>query len=433
MKNIFLSVGFMVLELMLTGCSTKEKIVGDRENIILPSEMNEGEVEFDHSPVILDEPQYNKSFSQSFMTSQKSYGPIAFPFIGREIWSANVGYESGNSLKITSSPIVAEGKVFCIDAAGIVHALDSKTGKKIWSSSTTIIDKDGQIGGALAYENGKLIVTSSFSECFAMDAKNGKVIWRIKLPAPCKGDGITIYEGMAFVSCSNSSLQVIDIENGKTIWSHTGMVADSTYIGSSGVAIGDGLVFVAYPSGEIYALLLVTGEPVWDGMITKTSLTDASRAFSHPRACPVYKDGFVYFSSANGQTCAFSAKTGAKVWQRNYGSVQTPIVSGNSIFIFNEKSEIVCLNTKNGNPRWITMIDKNTSDIRDWYGMILIDQGLAMFSPNGRVVIVSPHDGKIQAIKSVNLGFDGNVSLNPVIADSILYVLSDSARLSAYK
>lgn len=433
MKQYFLNIQLVALCVLLASCSTKEHIDGTRENIVLSSEINEEAVDFDHSPVVLSNPQLNLSYPQSFMTSSKTHDPIVFPFIGREIWSANAGYESGVALRIASSPVVAEGKVFCIDAGGIVSAFDAKNGKKLWSTSTTIIDKDGQIGGALAYEDGKLIVTSSFAECFALDAKSGQILWRIKLPAPCKGDGITVYEGKALISCSNSSTQVVDINTGNTVWSHTGMSTDSTYIGSAGIAIGDGLAFVAYPSGEICALLLVTGELVWDGIISKTSLTDASRAFSHPRACPVYKDGVVYFSSANGQICAFDAKNGTRLWSSNYGSTQTPIVNGNSIFVFNGKSELVCLNAQNGKPKWITSLEKNVADVKDWYGMILIDQGIAMFSPDGQVSIVSPQDGSIKARRSVSLGFKGSLSLNPVVADSILYVLSDSAVLSAYK
>lgn len=431
MKNmIYCGISCIILCTLLISCSSKDPILGERESIILSSDLDEKLV-FDKSQVVIDPSKENSEFLQSFMNSNKTYNPIKFSFPSKKIWSVKLGYESGDSLKITSAPVVADGKVFCMDAGGGVYAINQKTGEKIWKISTTLTGKDGQVGGALAYDNGRLIVSSSFSECFLIDAQTGKIIWRIKLPAPCKGDGITVYDGKAFLSCSNSSLQVIDIGSGKTIWSHTGMLVEASYIGSAGVAVGNGLVFVAYPSGEIYALLLVNGEQVWDAMFSHTSLTNAARAFSHPRACPVLKDNIVYFSSASGQTCAFEATTGNKLWSCNYGSVQTPIVSGNSMFIFSGKSELVCLNIQTGITRWIISLDKKNTDIRDWYGQILIDDGLAMLSPNGKLSLVSVYDGIIK--KTEYLALSGGVSLNPVISNSMMYILSDDAELSAYK
>jgi outer membrane protein assembly factor BamB len=333
---------------------------------------------------------------------------------------------------MTAAPVAAEGKVFCIDAGGIVYAFDQKNGKRLWRVSTTIVGKDGQIGGAIAYDAGRVIVTSSFAECILLDSKDGKILWRIKLPAPSKGDGITVMNGKAFITCSNSCLQVIDIDNGKVLWSHSGMVSGSTYIGDSAVAIADGIVYAVYPSGEIYALLEETGAVIWDSMMTKFSLTNVAHAFSHLRACPVVKDGAVYVTAANGQTAAFNAKSGKLLWKSNYGGLQTPVVSGNSIFIFNCQSEVVCLNRHSGKKRWERKLTSVPKEISDWYGMLLLKDLLLLVSPSGTLMYVSIHDGKIRKTIKLNDSGDG-ISMNPIIANRTMYLLLNCGKIVAYR
>jgi outer membrane protein assembly factor BamB len=424
------SVCVLAFCLLCIGCSEKEQLHGERENIVLSEDIKNSSEIIDRSPVIIDSGSINHEFSQRFMNHTHYYAPLNFSTSPENIWTVKLDYESSKAIRITSSPIIADGKIFCIDAGGIVYAVDQKTGAQIWRTSTTLVEKDGQIGGAIAYCNDRLIVTSSFSECFSLEAKTGKILWRIKIPAPCKGDGITIYEGKAFISCSNSSLHVIDVSSGKILWSHSGTITDSSYIGSASVAIDDGIVFVAYQSGEIYALLLETGVAIWDTAFSKISLTNAARAFAHPRACPVVKNGIVYFVAANEQTSAFGTKTGKRLWVSSYGGLQTPTVSGNSIFIFNSRSELVCLNRYSGVLRWISHLDPTLEEPHNWYGQILVRDHLAMLSPNGNLSFVSVYDGKVKKMIKIN---EEEISVNPVIADSIMYILSSDRELSAYK
>ncbi|MDR2724361.1 MAG: PQQ-binding-like beta-propeller repeat protein [Holosporaceae bacterium] len=423
------------LGLILNGCSSKDVLKGVREDVIA-SEIDEEIIKKkDSTPVVEDQRvESNSQFLQPHFNASHCYPPLQFSVTSSvaEYWRSKLDFETTPALRMAASPIVAEGKVFCIDAGGIVYAFDQQNGKRLWRKSITIAGKDGQIGGAIAYEGGRLVVTSSFAEGFSLDAKDGKILWRIKLPAPCKGDGITIHNGKAFVMCSNSSLHCIDINSGKILWSHAGMTADSTFLGCTAAAVDDGVVYFAYPSGEVYALLEETGAALWDAMLSKFSITNTASAFSHPRACPVVKDGVVYFVSANAQTSAFDVKNGKLLWRNDFGGVQTPIVSGNSIFILNSKSEVVCLNKETGNKRWSAKLTEDTKEIADWYGMILVKDHLLMVAPRRRMICLSLGDGKIKKTIDMNDGWD-RVSVNPVVANGVLYILMDCGRIVAYK
>lgn len=422
-----------VIALFLAGCSKDNVIRGKREDITLAEIdgdiINEQDIEL----TIVDEAEKNTAYAQSYVNASHCYAPLMFgenPVLIRDL---AIDFKNSKSIKMASSPVFADGKLFFADAGGIIYAFDEKTGKRLWRISTTIVGKDGQIGCGIAYCSGKLIVTSSFAECFAINADDGSIIWRIKLPAASKGDGITIHNGKAFIVCSNSSLHAINIDNGKVVWSHSGMIADLTYLGCAGVAISADAAYVAYPSGEVFALMVETGIPLWDSVLSKFSLTNASHAISHPRACPVVYKDMLYVVGSNEQTVAFDVKTGQVIWRANYGGIQTPSVRGNSIFIANSNSEIVCLNRMNGKKRWETTMKLGEYDLPSgWIGQLLIKDYLLMISPDGHMFYISIYDGKVK--KNIEIDdADEGITVNPIIANEALFILMNCGRVVTYK
>ncbi|MDR0555466.1 MAG: PQQ-binding-like beta-propeller repeat protein [Holosporaceae bacterium] len=430
-KKTYVSLG--CVGLLICGCSSKEHLKGKREELIVSELSGQSLEETDSSPVVVDEKEDNSGECvQPHYTASHYYMPRKFSLDPSKIWSSSLDFEASSEIKMTAAPVVAEGKVFCLDAAGIVYAFDQKSGARLWRKSTTLIGKDGQIGGALVYDKGRLVVTSSFAEGVCFDAGSGSILWRIKLPAASKGDGITIDNGKAFILCSNSSLHCVDIANGKILWAHSGMISNTAFIGCSCVAIEDGVIYCAYPSGEIFALLEETGAVIWDAMLSKFSLINAASAFSHPRACPVVKDGVVYFVAANAQTSAYDTRSGKLLWKNDFGGVQTPIVSGNSIFVFNARSEVACLNRLTGKPRWVKSYTRNEKEIADWCSMVLLKDYLLMISPSGLLTFLSLRNGSIKKVVRISESGEG-VSVNSTIAGGRLYLLMNSGKIVVYR
>lgn len=418
-------VSAILLGVMLSGCSSDEKIDGKREELIPSLSIS---VDMDSSIAELDAATESQDYAQPFFNATHCYNPLALNTNLKERWTSDLDFSVSKELQVTASPIVADGKVFCVDAGGVVYAISKSTGKRLWRLSTTIEKKSGQIGTAMAYVDGKLIVTTTFGECFSIDANTGKILWRVKLLGICKGDGVTVSKNKAFIMCSNSRLQVLDVNTGKTLWSHSGVKPDTTFIGSSGVAVSNGVAYVAYPSGEIFALREDTGSISWNAALSKYSLINGAQTISHPRACPVVKGDLIYFVSSNGQTVALDKNTGSNVWSCEFGGLQTPSVSGNSLFVLDSQAGLICLNRSNGKVRWSTrLVSENR--VFNWYGQFLTKDFVVLLSPAGELIYVSVKTGKIDHIVKLN----ENVSVNPVVANGQMFILCDSGKVKAYK
>ena len=110
-------------------------------------------------PLTLPPPRQNESWPLQGGAASHSPGHLALPATIRTAWSVDVGQGSSKLGRLTASPIAVDGRVFTLDAAGLVTAV-SQTGAVVWRATLTPEkDKDYKaFGGGLAAEGGRLFV-----------------------------------------------------------------------------------------------------------------------------------------------------------------------------------------------------------------------------------------------------------------------------------
>jgi glucose dehydrogenase len=104
-------------------------------------------------------------------------------------------------------------------------------------------------------------------------------------------------EGVIYASSSSETpvLGAYDAATGKEIWQTSaadiGIKNVPPNIGTRGMAIGDGLVYVEEPGGVLAAFDQKTGKPAWKALV------NAQRVYQYSQPTPVYWDGLVYSAS----------------------------------------------------------------------------------------------------------------------------------------
>ena len=88
-------------------------------------------------PIALPPPQSNETWSQPGGRASNAPGHLALGGSLKSAWSVSVGTGSSFYGKLTASPIVYDGKVFALDAAGKVTAVNASSGSVVWRASTT--------------------------------------------------------------------------------------------------------------------------------------------------------------------------------------------------------------------------------------------------------------------------------------------------------
>ena len=126
--------------------------------------------------------------------------------------------------------------------------------------------------------------------------------------------------------------------------------------------------------------------------------------------------------------------TGQRVWEINVAGIATPWVAGDWIFVVTDEAQLLALSRTTGGIRWMTQLTsyrdvKDTKGRIDWVGPILAGDRLVLANSVGQIVYVSPTDGRVQATQDTRM----SVSLQPIVANSTLYVLHDNGQLTAWR
>jgi outer membrane protein assembly factor BamB len=224
--------------------------------------------------------------------------------------------------RVASSPAVADGVVYVESYDGALYAVDAATGAQKWTFQTAGERRfaAAHIHGALpaaetmpdpfdvylsspAVWNGAVYFGSGDGNIYALDAKTGAVVWKLKT-----GDVVhaspAIADGVLYIGSWDRYFYAVDAKTGAVQWKFkTGEDRDihnQEGIQSSAV-VADGVVYIGCRDSNLYALDARTGALVWRYNNNGNWVIGS----------PAVADGVVYWATSDsGLFHATDAKTG---------------------------------------------------------------------------------------------------------------------------
>ncbi len=431
----------LALALLLSGCGTGW--FGESEGPPLPGErvpvmLLEREVTADPAlaslPIQLPPPQRNPAWPQAGGLPGHAFHHLAANDDLRLAWRADIGAGSADQGQLLARPVVAEGRVFTMDADGTISAFDARDGSLAWRHEPEERTDEGELGGGLAYDGGWLFATLSSGTVLALNASSGTEVWHQELLLPLRA-APTVAGNLLLVLSADNQLYALDGETGQPIWRHTGFFEGAGLLGGPSPAAGDNVVVVPYSSAEVYALRLDSGRPLWNDTVQRPRRTLGLAEINDIDGMPVIEDGRVYVASYGGQTAAIDLLRGIRAWDIDVASTQTPWLAGDFIYVLSTRGEVVCLLRDNGRVRWVSPLprlenpDDTASRPITWSGPILVGDRLLLAGSAGEAVSMSPYNGEILG----RIELPGPVLIPPVVADGTVYLLTENAELLAYR
>jgi outer membrane protein assembly factor BamB len=142
----------------------------------------------------------------------------------------------------------------------------------------------------------------------------------------------------------------------------------------------------------------------------------------------------VFAIGHGGRMAALELATGQRVWERSFAGTQTPAVAGDFVFALTVDGELVALTRGEGKVRWVSKLGRWRDEEKkkgaiEWSGPVLAGGNLLVVSSSRRLVRVDPATGTIAG----ELRLGAPAYLPPVVANNMLYVLTDDGRLTAFR
>jgi len=228
----------------------------------------------------------------------------------------------------------------------------------------------------------------------------------------------------------------LDAVNGTVLWTHQGFAEPSALLGGPSPAATGGLTVVPYSSGEVFGLVLETGEPVWLDAVQRPRRTAAVGSIADIQASPVIEpEGRVIVAGHGGEIAALQIDTGNRVWDQRLAASEMPWVAGGEVFAVSTRGEVVDLDVASGGIRWATQLprfrepeDPETARIYH-AGPVLAGGRVLVVGSLGQLWSLDPATGERLATTDIPDG----VTLAPVVADGRLILVDDDGTLHVYQ
>jgi outer membrane protein assembly factor BamB len=416
------------------GGNTEVPLPGERVAVMLLERQLTPDPGLADLPIRLPPPVVNPEWPQSGGTPSHAMHHLAANDDLKLAWSVDIGSGSAGDSQLLARPVVAEGRVYTMDDSGLISVFDAKDGKRLWQVEPADLDEDGLLGGGLAYNSGWLFATLSSGVVLGLNASDGTEVWRQTLNLPLRAPP-TVAGGRVLVLSADNQLYALDGQTGRPTWRHAGFFEGTSLLGGPSPAVDEGVVVVPYSSAEVFGLRLDNGRPLWSDTVQRPRRTEALAQINDIDGYPVIEGERVYVAGYGGQMAAIDLRRGVRAWDLDLGSTQEPWVAGDFIYVLTTRGEVVCLLRDNGRIRWVSPLprltdpDDPTSTPIEWSGPLLIGDRLLIAGSNGQAVSMSPYNGEILG----RLDLAGPVLIAPIAAGGMVYILTENARLLAYR
>jgi outer membrane protein assembly factor BamB len=384
--------------------------------------------------VIVPPEESNTDWPQPGGTANKSYGHLALAETLSRAWTASIAGSTPKQ-RLAAAPVIGNGRLYVMDTDGLVTAMNAATGARIWTKSFKIEGQSSKMvfGGGVSYDGGRVYVTTGLGEVAALEAATGNQIWKVKPAGPLRGSP-TISFNAVYVMTQDNQLHALNAADGTVLWSESGSQGQAGVFGVAAPAAGQGTVIAGYSTGELVAYRYENGRTLWSDALARTSISTQVGILTDVDADPIIDRGRVFALGQGGRMAAYDLVSGQRIWELNLAGISTPAVAGDWVFTLTDDAKLLCIQRGTGKVRWLTQLMRYRNEEKRkgpvfWTGPVLAGNRLWIANSEGELASAAVADGTVTEFAKLG----SSVSLAPVVANGVLYVLDDRGRITAYK
>jgi outer membrane protein assembly factor BamB len=426
--------------LALSGCGAfrgskpKTSLLGERISILTSETGVEVDPALADVAVSLPPAMPNDSWTQTGGNASKSMGHLALGATLGTAWTAKIAGASKEA-RLASAPVIADGKLYIMDTAAQITAFDANSGARLWSVRFGDGGKNASslFGGGVSVEGAFLYATNGLGDVGALNVADGSVVWK-KRPGPPLRGAPTVALGNVYAMSQDNQLFALKTSDGNTEWTEAAAVQLAGVFGVAAPAVGQGTVVAGFSSGDLNAYRYENGRTVWQEALSRTSINTSVGTLSDIDAAPVIDQGRVFAVGQGGRMVSLELVTGQRIWEMNIAGISTPWIAGEWLFVVTDEAKLLCVSRATGKVRWVSALqryrkEKSKNGPVSWTGPVLAGDRLILASSEGQMVSVGAADGKVQSTTKIG----APVFLPPVVANSTLYILDNSGKITAFR
>lgn len=356
-----------------------------------------------------------------------------------KIWSRGIG-EGQNKGFSSLTPALDGDAIYAVDYQGLVVALDSKTGKKLWTRKVNkepqglwawikgffvATDPNREIVGGVSAEYGLLLVATYAGEVMALSKESGDELWRAQLPGEVVSAPRTNGSVVA-AQTVNGKLFALNAKTGEQLWFYDSPPPVLTLRGTPSPIVTDTAIYAGFSNGRMMAFNPDNGLILWEQRVASPKGRSELERMVDIHASPIIKDGVIYVGTFQGRITALARGTGSPLWGQDGSTSESLALSADKLFVAHADGKLVAYSSTTGEQVW-----SNEKMLRRTLnGPQVFGDYVAVVDFEGYMHVVNQSDGEFVARTRV----DRKGARAPMLTDGeILYVFTNRGRLIAFQ
>lgn len=337
----------------------------------------------------------------------------------KKVWSHGIGGGT-EYLRLALRPVEHGGTIIAAAHNGNIQAFDAEKGKSTWKADTELPLSAGPA------TDGKIVVAgSSNGDVIALDATTGNFLWAVQVTSEVLA-APAIVPGKVIVRTVNGKLSALDSRTGEQLWSVQQSMPRLSVRGTSTPVVARNLVICGFDNGRVTAVDVSDGGIVWDVLLEPPSGRTAIERLVDVNSMVHVAGGDVYAIGYQSRLGSIAIESGQLLWSREMSSYSGLTADSNSIYLADQRSELMALSRNSGRELWRRDDLRN----RDLSAPAVISGLVVVGDFEGYLHWFDLGTGELQA--RVRAGSD-RITSQPLVVNDILYVMNDGGKLYAYK
>ena len=324
------------------------------------------------------------------------------------------------------TPVIADSRIFVGDFEGVLHAIELKTGKELWTANINKLNESSQsksvIGfmSAAAVNQGKVVIGDFNGKVYCFEASNGKHVWTYEIDQQV-ASGANFYGNSALVTSESGSMFALDLNTGELKWSY----ATGDQLRSS-PTIWKTFSLLGGCDGRLHKIDLDSGMAVGDGIALEAPTLSTPSVIGNIAIVPTQPGVVLAIDvSTNKVHWTFADQaisSDIRSSPATQGKMDGDLLIGITV-VTTKNRRVLGLNLENGNVVWETVLKKRCDN-----SPVICDGRAWVASVDGMVYAIDIKNGE----EKWSYQLQGQILASPAIADGKFIVATEKGSIVCF-
>jgi len=380
------------------------------------------------SKIILSKPKKVLEWEMSGLNYQNSLGNIYLSGSVNNFLKKKIGKNKFNYANVMDPPLVSNNRIYFSDNNGTIFSTN-QIGDVIWKKNIyKKLYKKIYKNLSLAIYKKNIYVSDNIGFIYSISLDNGKLNWIKNHGIPLKSK-IKVFKDKIFLINQDNRIISLDSNNGSIVWSIRSIPSFIKLQNLLSIAISNqGHLVSIDTSGTLTKANTEDGRIFWTINIADSVYAHSTDFF---KASDVVINNNKVFVSTTSSITSLDLKTGSNVWTLKISSADTPIISGQNMFIVTKNGFFVIININSGeiiSSKNILNTLKKRKRATQISGFIMGSDKIYSLTSNGYSIVCSAITGKPESF--IKIG--GAITSAPIISNGNLYIRTKKSKIFGF-